>query len=131
MNRRKEAATSGSRGKVEPAEGGDDTERTILRVAPEQEAFDWICYLVRGGVAPDGDEATRRQEADERARRRPERRDIERVLGDLVSHGMLTCDDGRWSMTSKGHVRSRELGGAGGARTQSKGRPVEPGASPK
>lgn len=131
MKRRQDAATPASRGKVEPREGSEDTERTILDLAPDQEVLDWICYLVRGGIAPEADPAARKLEAKDRLRRRPEREDIERALGDLVSHGMLTCDDGRWSMTSKGHVRSRELGGAGGARTQSKGRPVEPGASPK
>ncbi len=82
MNRRHNAATPGSRGKVGPAEGGDDTERTILEVAPEKEALDWICYLARGGIAPEGDQDARRHDAGERLRRRPERKDIERVLGE-------------------------------------------------
>jgi hypothetical protein len=131
MKRRQDAATPGSRGKVEPREGSEDTERTILDLAPDQEVLDWICYLVRGGIAPEADPAARKLEAKDRLRRRPEREDIERALGDLVSHGMLTCDDGRWSMTPKGHGRSRELCGPRRGPAPMTAQPGEPGADQK
>lgn len=130
MKQRHKVAMPGSHGKAEPAECGDETERTILDVAPEQEAFDWICYLVRGGTAG-AEDAVKKRESDERSRHRPEREDIERVLEHLVSRGMLTCDDGRWSMTSKGYVRSRELGGTHGVPIPVTEQPGEPGASAK
>lgn len=85
--------------------GGDEMVRTILDVKPEQEALDWICYRVRGGVDP-GEErvATAKRPSDDRLWRRPEREDIEKALRRLVSLGMLTYDGGRWSMTPKGYA---------------------------
>jgi hypothetical protein len=86
------------------APAGDDTERMILDVAPEQESLDWICYRVRGGVDPADRGAVVKQAPDDQLRRRPEREDVERALVRLVSLGMLTCDGQRWSITSKANV---------------------------
>lgn len=82
--------------------GGEETEKTILHVAPEQEALDWICYRVRGGLDPTSEQAAARSAAE--ARPRPERDDIEKALRRLVSLGMLTYDGRRWSMTPKGYA---------------------------
>ncbi len=83
--------------------GGEDTEKTILHVAPEQEALDWICYRVRGGLDPTSEQAAAARSAAE-VGPRPERDDIEKALRRLVSLGMLTYDGRRWSMTPKGYA---------------------------
>jgi hypothetical protein len=86
-----------------------DTERSILHIAPEQECLDWICYRLRGGVDPAGDAPAPKppaatSNAIAQLRGRPVREDIERALGHLVNLGMLTYDGRRWSMTSKGYA---------------------------
>ena len=83
----------------------EDTERSILDIAPEQECLDWICYRVRGGADPASDGAAAKPAPSSAAllRSRPGREDVERALGRLVTLGMLTYDGRRWSITSKGH----------------------------
>ncbi len=90
--------------KVVPT-ASEDTERSILDIAPEQECLDWICYRVRGGA--DHASAAPRPLATPAARLSrwpPDRQDIERALGHLVQLGMLAYDGRRWSMTSKGYA---------------------------
>ncbi len=83
----------------------EETERSILDIAPQQECLDWICYRVRGGVDPASDAPAAKPAPSSAAllRGRPGREDIERALGRLVNLGMLTYDGRRWSITSKGH----------------------------
>lgn len=91
---------------VSPA--SQETERSILDIAPEQECLDWICYRVRGGIDPGSDAPPAPKPPPATSaippRGRPGREDIERALGHLVNLGMLTYDGRRWSMTSKGHA---------------------------
>ena len=82
-----------------------DTERSILNIAPEEECLDWICYRVRGGIDPVVDApAPKPPASSDPSRVRPGREDIEKALGNLVNLGMLTYDGRRWSMTSKGYA---------------------------
>jgi len=89
---------------VSPA--SQETERSILDLAPEQECLDWICYRVRGGIDPTDDASATKPAATSASTLRgyPGREDIERALGHLVNLGLLTCEGRRWSMTSKGHA---------------------------
>jgi hypothetical protein len=83
-----------------------ETERSILDIAPEQECLDWICYRLRGGVDLAGDAPAPKppRSSGSPPRVHPGREDIERALGQLVNAGMLTYDGRRWSMTSKGYA---------------------------
>ncbi len=89
---------------VSPAR--EETERSILNIAPEQECFDWICYRVRGGVDPASDTTLPAVSAAPLPRGRPDRQDIEKALGHLVGLGLLAYDGRCWSMTSKGYAAS-------------------------
>lgn len=87
---------------VSPAR--EDTERSILDIAPEQERLDWICYRVRGGVDPASATKLPAASVTPLPCGRPDRQDIERALGHLVTMGLLAYDGRCWSMTAKGYA---------------------------
>jgi hypothetical protein len=82
----------------------DDAERSILSIAPEREGLDWICYRVRGGVEPALDVKPPATSVALVPHGRPDRQDIVRALGQLVSQGLLTYDGRCWTMTAKGYA---------------------------
>jgi len=91
--------------KVAPP-ANEDTERSILGIAPDREGLDWICYRVRGGLDPASDKSSPEVTTDPASppREPPRREDIARALGNLVNLGMLTYDGQRWTMTAKGYA---------------------------
>ncbi len=90
--------------KVVVSPASEDTERSILDIAPEQDCLDWICYRVRGGVDPGSAMKPPAVSAAPPLRGRPDRQNIERALGHLVELGLLAYDGRCWSMTSKGYA---------------------------